>query len=109
MTEDFLTWVVDTWPGRVIGAALITLAIWGMSSCYRAGVREMENEPAQAIVDKSHTTRSYSCGNNCVTSSDEWTLLAESSDYCNVGRREYARAKLGQEWKCSQLFGWRQY
>ena len=101
--EDFL----DTWPGRILFAAGITLIIWGAVHIYHVGVRKMEESPPQVVVDKSHSVRSYSCGRDCVTSSDEWTLLAESGDWCNVGRREYAQVKVGLPYKCPQLFGWR--
>lgn len=90
-------------------AACITALIWGCTKCYYAGVREMENEPPQIVVDKSHTTSSYSCGQNCITNTDNWTLLAESGDTCDVSRREYAQTKIGDSLKCTQLFGWSQH
>lgn len=106
LLSDLIDWLADSWGGRIVVAAFITFLIWGAVHIYRAGVREMENEPPQVVVDKSHTVRSYSCGQNCVTNSDYWTLLSAEGETCDVSRKEYAFTKVGDSFKCTQLFGW---
>lgn len=109
MIDDILDGYFELWSSRILAAAAITACVWGMHACYKAGVREMENEPPQVVVDKSHTVSSYSCGQNCITNSDNWTLLSEGGDTCDVSRREYAAVKIGDNFKCTQLFGWSQH
>jgi hypothetical protein len=88
-----------------IAAASVLLTI-GVVKVVNAGVRERDAEPARLVVEKSHTTSSYSCGKSCVGTSDHYTLFAADGGTCSVSRREWARVPRGTAWKCEQLFGW---
>lgn len=106
MLDDIMSFEFEMWRSRILVASLVTGFIWGGHKIIVAGRNEMLADPPRVLVDKDHTVRAYSCGNNCVTNSDYWVLYDGSGATCRVSRSEYARARIGQEWKCTQLFGW---
>lgn len=94
------------WLRNAAIAAVLTAIVYYGIGCYHEGQRVRDLDPPRVVVEKTHTTESYSCGTNCITNSDVFRLFAADGGTCRVDRHEWARVQKGERWKCMNLYGW---